>query len=131
IALDYIKVRKQFGRPIGSFQTLQHRAVDLKIQLELTRAVLNECSGLFDGSADLSTRQTAVSRAKARASDAAMLVAKESTQFHGAMGITDEADVGLYSRKILTLYNQYGTAAWHRSRYFSLNEPACAAAGAS
>jgi alkylation response protein AidB-like acyl-CoA dehydrogenase len=60
---------------------------------------------------------------KARASAAAMMIAKESTQFHGAMGITDEADVGLYSRKVLALFNQYGSAEWHRARHFSLNEP--------
>ena len=62
-----------------------------------------------------------VSRAKARASDTAMLISRHSTQMHGAVAITDEHDIGLYTRKIATLFNQYGTASTHRRRYDALS----------
>jgi len=61
-----------------------------------------------------------VSRAKARAADAAMLVAREAIQFHGAMGVTDECDIGLYARKILAVHNDYGSAVAHRQRFADL-----------
>ncbi len=121
LTLDYIKLRKQFGRFIGSFQVLQHRAVDLKIQVELSRAVLSDCTSAFDTGTP-SVRQMAASRAKARCAEAAMLVAREAIQFHGAIGMTDECDVGLYARKILTQLNQFGSAASHRRRFLSLHE---------
>ncbi|MES2786294.1 MAG: acyl-CoA dehydrogenase family protein [Pseudomonadota bacterium] len=118
ITLAYMQVRKQFGKPIGSFQALQHRAVDLKIQIELTRAVINDAAAQFDdGAISLADRRTLVSRAKMRAGDAGMLVAKEAVQFHGAMGMTDECDIGLYARKILTVHNDWGSVAAHRQRF--------------
>ncbi|WP_048440118.1 acyl-CoA dehydrogenase family protein [Caenimonas sp. SL110] len=118
ITLAYMQVRKQFGKPIGSFQALQHRAVDLKIQIELTRAVINDAAAQFDDdSTSLADRQTLVSRAKMRAGDAGMLVAKEAVQFHGAMGMTDECDIGLYARKILAVHNDWGSVAAHRQRF--------------
>lgn len=122
ITLDYLGTRKQFGRLIGSFQGLQHRAVDLKIQIELTRAVVGQAAGLVDREADIALCRSALSRAKARASDGAMLVARETIQFHGAIGITDEADIGLYARKILTLAGQCGSARTHRARYLAALE---------
>ena len=118
MTLAYITVRKQFGKPIGSFQALQHRAVDMKIQLELARAVVDEAAAALDqqrGSAE--ARRALVSRAKMRAADAAMHIGKEAVQFHGAMGMTDECDVGLYTRKILAVHNDWGSAAAHRQRF--------------
>ena len=122
ITLVYLGTRKQFGRLIGSFQALQHRAVDLKIQIELTRAVVEEAADLMDRSADVALCRSAVSRAKARASDAAMLIAREATQFHGAIGFTDEGDIGLYTRKILTLSGQNGSSRAHRARFLAALE---------
>lgn len=123
LGLDYLKTREQFGKPIGSFQVLQHRAVDLKIQLELSRAVLGEAMSVPQSGADPKARSSIVSRAKARVSDTAMLTAREVTQFHGAIGITDELDLSLFTRKVLTLYNSYGSSAAHRARYAALNFP--------
>jgi alkylation response protein AidB-like acyl-CoA dehydrogenase len=121
MTLAHLTVRQQFGRLIGSFQVLQHRAADLKIQLELTRAVIAEAARIVDREADPIRRSSAVSRAKARASDAAMLMVREATQFHGAIGVTDEYDLSLFSRKVVTLYNSYGSSAAHRERYARLN----------
>jgi alkylation response protein AidB-like acyl-CoA dehydrogenase len=123
MTLAYLTVRKQFGKPIGSFQALRHRAVDLKIQIELTRAVINEAVAMLDRStAGQTTQQSLVSRAKARAGDAAMLVARESVQFHGAMGMTDECDIGLYLRKILAVHNDWGSVVAHRQRFAAIEQ---------
>lgn len=121
ITLDYLKTRKQFGREIGSFQALQHRAVDLKIQLALTRASVESAAVTFDSNPSAQLRQAVASRAKARAADAAMLVTRQAIQLHGAIGYTDEYDVGLFLRKAMVLANLYGSADVHRARYAQLN----------
>lgn len=117
LTLDYLRTRKQFGQTIGNFQALQHRAVDLKLQLALWRASLEAAAATCDGSAPASQRRAAVSRAKARAADAALLVTRHAVQLHGAIGYTDECNVGLYLRKAMTLANLYGSSDQHRRRY--------------
>jgi alkylation response protein AidB-like acyl-CoA dehydrogenase len=117
ITTDYLKERQQFGKAIGSFQALQHRMVDLHIQIELTRASVWSAANALDANVARDTRLLAVSRAKARASDAAMLVTRQAIQLHGAIGYTDEYDAGLYLRKALVLANFYGSAAQHRTRF--------------
>ncbi|MBP0444670.1 acyl-CoA dehydrogenase family protein [Roseomonas sp. SSH11] len=117
LTLDYLRTRQQFGKPIGSFQALQHRAADLKVQLALSRASVEAAAALLDGGADRAARRAAVSRAKARASDAAMLVTRQAIQLHGGIGYTDEADIGLYLRKTMVLANQFGPSALHRRRF--------------
>ncbi len=117
ITLDYLRTREQFGRKIGSFQALQHRAADLKIQLSLTRATVEAAARTMDQSADAYVRQAAVSRAKARASDAASIVTRGCIQLHGGIGYTDAADPGLFLRKTMVLAPMYGSAALHRARY--------------
>jgi alkylation response protein AidB-like acyl-CoA dehydrogenase len=120
ITLEYLRTRVQFGRPIGSFQALRHRAADLKIQLELTRATVECAAGILDGGAPLTLCRAAVSRAKARASDAALLITRQAIQLHGGIGYTDEYDIGLFLRKAMVLANLYGSAAVHRARYAAL-----------
>ena len=117
LTLDYLRTRKQFGRPIGSFQALQHRAADLKLQCALTRASIENAAAVLDTGAPLPQRQAAVSRAKARAATAALLVTRESIQMHGGIGYTDEYDVGLYLRRAMVLANAFGSARLHRARY--------------
>ncbi|HEY8611756.1 MAG TPA: acyl-CoA dehydrogenase family protein [Roseomonas sp.] len=117
MTLDYLRARHQFGRPLGSFQALQHRAADLKIQIELTRASVEGAATALDGGSSGDPRRAVVSRAKARAAEAALRVTREAVQLHGAIGYTDEYDVGLYLRKAMTLANQFGSAALHRARY--------------
>lgn len=123
MTLDYLGVRKQFGRFIGSFQVLQHRAAEAKIQLAMSRAVLDEAVATIAQEASSEDRLRAAGRAMARVSDTAMLIARESVQMHGAIGITDEHDIGLYCRKILSLYNQFGSASSHRARYLATLTP--------
>jgi alkylation response protein AidB-like acyl-CoA dehydrogenase len=120
ITREYLVVRKQFGHPIGSFQALQHRAADMKIQIELTRASVAAAATAFDGEADPRMRALRVSQAKVRAGETALLVAREAIQMHGAIGYTDEYNIGLYVRKAMTVANTFGTAACHRRRYASL-----------
>lgn len=119
MTLDYLGMRKQFGRLIGSFQVLQHRAAEAKIQLALSRAVLDEAIADVERRASPVHKMRSRSRAAARISDTAMLIAREAVQMHGAIGITDEHDIGLYCRKILAIYNQFGTAGANRSRYLA------------
>jgi len=120
LTLSYLRTRQQFGRAIGSFQALQHRAADLGIQLALTRASVESAAAVLDSSADADERCAAVSRAKARASEAAMLVTRQAIQLHGGIGYTDECDAGLYLRKAMTLASQFGPAALHRRRFMAI-----------
>jgi alkylation response protein AidB-like acyl-CoA dehydrogenase len=120
MTLTYLKTRQQFGKPIGSFQAPAHRAADLKIQVALTRASVEAAAATLDTSSAAAVRRAAVSRAKARASDAAMRVTREAIQLHGGIGYTDEYDVGLYLRKAMVLANLFGSAALHRARYAEL-----------
>ena len=119
MTLDYLGIRKQFGRLIGSFQVLQHRAAEAKIQLALSRAVLDEAIADVEQRASRLDRLRSGSRALARMSDTAMLIAREAVQMHGAIGITDEHDIGLFCRKILTIYNHFGSSSMNRSRYLA------------
>jgi alkylation response protein AidB-like acyl-CoA dehydrogenase len=120
MTLDYLKQREQFGRPIGSFQSLQHRAADLKIQIELTAASVAAACRASPDSNDPRTRTARVSRAKARASDVGLAMGREAIQLHGAIGYTDEYDVGLYVKRAMVLSAWLGNAARHRRRYAKL-----------
>lgn len=115
ITLDYVGARKQFGRPIGAFQALQHRLVDARLQIDLASAALDEV--LAQSEAELSA---GASRVKARASAAALHMARLAIQLHGAMGNTDECEVGLYFKRALALDASLGNAEAHRRRYAEL-----------
>ena len=117
ITLDYMKTREQFGRKIGAFQALQHRAVDMQIQVSLTRATIGTASYALDSAPTLGQRQAAVSRAKVRASDAAMVVTRTCIQLHGGIGYTDAYDIGLFLRKAMVLSPLYGSPSVHRRRF--------------
>jgi alkylation response protein AidB-like acyl-CoA dehydrogenase len=120
-SVQYIAVREQFGRPVGSFQALQHRAANLLIQVELTRAVVAQSAALADAQGtDAGRLSAAASQAKARASAAALEVTKGCIQLHGGIGYTDECAIGLYLKKAMVGAAWLGTAAWHRRRYNDL-----------
>jgi len=108
ITLEYLRMRKQFDKPIGSFQALQHRATEIKISLELSRAAIFATARRFDTGADAVTRAKGAARCKLRAAELAMHVSREAVQMHGAMGITDEADIGLFVRKAMAEANLFG-----------------------
>jgi alkylation response protein AidB-like acyl-CoA dehydrogenase len=120
MSVDYMKTRVQFGKPIGSFQALQHRAVDLYIQQQLASAVLNEALRELDRDPAPPRRAALVSRMKARCSDAGVRIGREAIQIHGAIGFTDEYDAGLYLKRALVLGAWLGTATQHRRRYAAL-----------
>ena len=126
MSLDYLRTRVQFGKPIGAFQALQHRAVDLYIHKELAAAVLEEALAALDGGANAATRAVLASRVKARCSDAALRITREAIQLHGAIGFTDEYDAGLYLKRALTLAAWLGHATWHRRRHARLTLAATA-----
>lgn len=118
LAVDYLGTREQFGRPIGSFQALQHRAVNDHVDIELTRSLLYQvCAALDEGRGN----RAMVAAVKARASDAVLSVVKSVVQMHGAIGFTDECNASLYLRRAMSLSSQYGNAAWHRKRYARLS----------
>ena len=118
LTLDYLRMRQQFGKAIGTFQVLQHRAVDMWIQKELTRSALRSALDVFDNPhSTLAKRRLAASSAKARASQAALYIAGQSVQLHGAIGFTDEYELGVYVNRALTLVPRYGNAAQHRQIY--------------
>jgi alkylation response protein AidB-like acyl-CoA dehydrogenase len=119
MTLEYLAIRKQFGRLIGSFQVLQHRAAEAQVQLALSRAVLDEAIADVERDASAVDQLRSTSRAVARVSDTAMLIAREAVQMHGAIGITEEHDIGLFCRKILTIFNHHGTASANRSQYLA------------
>ena len=120
ITLDYLRTRVQFGKPIGSFQALQHRAVDLHIQKELSSAVLEEALARLDDAPDANARAAIASRVKARCAEAALKITRETVQLHGGIGFTDEHDIGLYLKRALTLAAWLGNAHAHRRRYAQL-----------
>lgn len=121
LGTDYAAQRKQFGKPIGSFQALQHRAADLLIQQELTASVLAQALALLDDPKTSATARSAMaSRVKARASDAGLQVAREAVQLHGAIGVTDEYDLGLYLQRALVLSAWLGNGTQQRRRYAAL-----------
>jgi alkylation response protein AidB-like acyl-CoA dehydrogenase len=124
---DYLRTRIQFGKPIGTFQSLQHRAVDLLLQQELTASVVAQALALLDNpDSDASARSALASRVKSRASDAGLQVAREAVQLHGAIGVTDEYDLGLYLQRALVLAAWLGNGTQQRRRYANLTQNATA-----
>jgi len=116
ITLEYLRTRVQFGKPIGSFQALQHRCVDLFILKELGVSAM--MAALAEWSDATPPRRSALaSRVKARCADAALEICRRSIQMHGAMGFTDGCDVGLYLKRALVLVAWLGNAQFHRRRY--------------
>jgi len=119
LTLQYLRTRMQFGRAIGSFQALQHRAVDCHVQIELAAAVLEEAVARA-ASGSPAARSAAASRAKARCAEAALLAGREAIQMHGAMGFSDECDVGLHVKRALAVSAWLGGVHHHRRRFARL-----------
>ena len=117
---EYLGQRTQFGRPIGSFQVLQHRLVDLWMQREMVRACLEEAIAAC-GQADETQRALAASVAKARAATAALHNGRQSIQLHGAIGYADEHDIGLYLKRAIVKSAWMGSAPVHRKRFARLS----------
>jgi len=113
--VDYLKIRKQFGRHIGSFQALQHRAADLLGEIELARSsVYSALAALDSGAEDV---PLLASVAKALAGRTFGHVAREMIQMHGGIGMTDEHDAGLYLKRAHIADMSGGNVAFHRERF--------------
>jgi alkylation response protein AidB-like acyl-CoA dehydrogenase len=110
----YLKERKQFGRLIGEFQGLQHRAAMLYVDIELARAAVLKAQQSLD--ADPAKAAAAVAVAKARAGTSATLAVQEAVQMHGGMGMTDEFDMGLFMKRARVLQELFGDADFHADR---------------
>jgi acyl-CoA dehydrogenase len=119
MTLEYLKTRVQFGVPIGSFQALQHRAARLYAETELARSAVMYANAALDGEGGASAAR-AVSIAKAKCSEAFMLIAHEAIQMHGGIGMTEEHDVGLFLKRARVCEMTFGDAAYHRDRFARL-----------
>ena len=114
ITVEYLKTRQQFDRPIGSFQALQHRAVDNLAAIEMCRSLLRQASRAIDAGAG---GPGLASVTLSKASKTALDVCKASVQMHGGIGFTHEHDIGLYLKRALVLSARYGNSGLHRRRY--------------
>ena len=117
MTLEYLKTREQFGVAIGTFQALQHRAARLYVETELARSAVMFAHGVLDGLDVNASAARAASVAKAKCSDAFMLVAHEAVQMHGGIGMTEEHDLGLYVKRARVAEMTFGDAAYHRDRF--------------
>jgi alkylation response protein AidB-like acyl-CoA dehydrogenase len=114
MTVDYVKERKQFGAPVGSFQAVKHHLTNARLALEFARPLVYR--GAYSIAHDAPQRSIHVSMAKAQASDAAELAARVALQCHGAIGYTTEYDLHLYMKRSWALTRAWGDAAWHRKR---------------
>jgi alkylation response protein AidB-like acyl-CoA dehydrogenase len=116
--VEYLKTRVQFDVLIGTFQALQHRAVDMFCEIELCKSVvIDGLAAIDDGRDDVAVMASAV---KARLTDASRLVTRESVQMHGGIGMTDEHDIGLYLKRGAATELTLGDSAYHRDRFAKL-----------
>lgn len=127
--LEYLKVRMQFGKPIGSFQSLQHRMVDSYIQLQMLEFALWEATDKPGETPALLAMQA--SRLKSRAELAAGEATRLAVQMHGGMGYSDESDVGLMLKKAIALSSEMGNRRAHEARYLQALEQSQAHASAT
>ncbi len=117
--LEYLKVRKQFGVPIGSFQALKHRAAKMFIELELSKTVVLEALQAIDSRDETASRK--VSIAKAKLGEASQLISNECIQLHGGIGVTDEEDIGLFLKRCRVQQRTFGDTPFHRDRFATLD----------
>jgi alkylation response protein AidB-like acyl-CoA dehydrogenase len=119
LSLDYLKTRNQFGKAIGAFQALQHRAVDLYLLVELAKASWRHAVQLNENLPGDQVTIAAISAAKITAIRAARATSQAGVQFFGAMGFTEEADIGLYLRSALQWGAWLGSESAHRRRFYT------------
>jgi alkylation response protein AidB-like acyl-CoA dehydrogenase len=119
MTVDYLRTREQFGVKIGTFQALQHRAVDMFVEVELSRGTAM-LAAIKASAADADERAAAVSAAKAQLGVGGKLVTQQAIQLHGGIGITDEHDVGLYFKRMCALNALFGDEEHHVRRLAGL-----------
>ena len=119
VTFDYLRIRKQFGKLIGSFQALQHKAVDIYIRTETTRSLVFQIAANND---PYRIDPALAVAAKAKASEDALFVTQACIQLHGGIGFTDEHEIGLYLKRAMLLSSLLGNAAAQQRRYAAIAE---------
>ncbi|KDE98223.1 acyl-CoA dehydrogenase [Mycolicibacterium aromaticivorans JS19b1 = JCM 16368] len=119
--VEYCKQRQQFGQPIGTFQVLQHRMVDMYMELEQSVAAVY--LAVLNLEAEPKVRARAVSAAKATIGRAARFIGQNAVQLHGGMGMTEELAIGHYFKRLTALQYEFGSTDEHRARYTKLTRP--------
>jgi alkylation response protein AidB-like acyl-CoA dehydrogenase len=118
MTLDYLKTREQFGRVIGSFQALGHRAASLFTSMELTRSCMEAALQAIDTGAENVPEMCSLSKCKV--GDFLHEMSNQLIQIHGGIGMTDEFDAGFYLKRARVLEHLFGNQAFHRERYATL-----------
>ena len=118
MTLDYTKIRKQFGRPLAANQVIRHRLADMAMQCDEARSMALRAALMAD--AEPVARGRAASGAKAKIGKCARFVAEQSVQLHGAMGVTEELDIGSYFKRLLAFDTLFGGSAHHYRRHAAL-----------
>ncbi|KPQ07876.1 MAG: putative acyl-CoA dehydrogenase [Rhodobacteraceae bacterium HLUCCA12] len=118
MTLDYLRTRKQFGRPIGSFQALQHRMADLVIEIEQARSAVINLAGHLGAQPE--QRALHVSATKNIVGRTAHLVAEESIQLHGGIAMTESYALGPLARRLIAVDHRFGDEDWHMERFIAL-----------
>jgi alkylation response protein AidB-like acyl-CoA dehydrogenase len=116
--LEYTKIRKQFGRPLSANQVIRHRLADMAMQCDEARSISLRAALMID--ADPTERGRAASGAKAKIGKCARFVAEQAVQLHGAMGVTEELDIGAYFKRLLAFDTMFGGSAHHYRRHAAL-----------
>jgi alkylation response protein AidB-like acyl-CoA dehydrogenase len=119
LTTDYLKQRRQFGKLIGEFQVLQHRAAHLYSELEIARAATLKAQQLLDEGSPEAEAMVAV--AKAKAGRVSTLAVQEGVQMHGGIGMTDEYDIGLYMKRDRVLNELFGDPNYHADALARMN----------
>lgn len=119
LTLDFVKTRTQFGQKLSSFQSLQHRLVDMYMRCQMAESLSRETARAIDSFRG-AEQDIMVSAAKCEIARAALLNAEEAIQLHGAMGMMDEMAVGHYLKRVFSLSLLFGDADYHQARYRSL-----------
>jgi alkylation response protein AidB-like acyl-CoA dehydrogenase len=118
--MNYLRERRQFGKIIGSFQALQHRAAHLYAEIEITRAAVLKALQMLDQAPDEAARYGAI--AKARAGKTATLAVQEGMQMHGGIGMTDEFDIGFFMKRARACQELFGDANFQANALARLND---------
>jgi len=118
--LDYLRTRKQFGMPIGSFQALQHRMADLLLEVEQARSAVINAAAQLD--APRAVRERALAAAKYTIGRIGTLVAEESIQLHGGIGMTWELPLSHYAKRLVMIDHQLGDEDHQLARYIALSK---------
>ncbi len=127
--VDYLKTRKQFGRPLSEFQALRHRVADMLMAIEQTRSLVDSAAMALDAqSSDASARASA---AKVQAGQAGRFVGESAVQLHGGIGMTDELHLGHYVKRLMAIDFLLGDSAYHLQRFAGLDREFSALPGAT